>query len=415
MLIRLASSLILTRLLFPEVYGVMSLVWMVMYGLTMFSDIGLGPAIIRDKRGDDPDFLNTAWTLQALRGALLWGAACLLAGPMAAFYNQAQLSQLIPAAGLTALISGFNSTSMQTCRRHMDFKRLTLLELATQIVGFAATALWATLHPSAWAIVGGTLIGNLFTAYASHAYLPGIRNAFRWEPASLRVLIGFGKWIFLSSALYFISVQADRMLLGYYLDMAQLGVYAIALFISEAILAVTHKINHGVIFAAYSRIMQSQPERLRSVVYRTRLGLDMFLILPIGALLILSSTVVATLYDARYHEAGWMLQILCIRLIMTASLTNSEACLVALNQPRYAFLQSAFRAAWIAVCIPAGWLLMGMKGVVWAIALSELPVTVVLWVGLVRHRMFSPLFELRSLFFAAFGALLGTAILRLMN
>ena len=112
-LIRLASSLILTRLLFPEVYGVMSLVWMVMYGLAMFSDVGLGPAIIRDKRGDDPVFLNTAWTVQAIRGAVLWGGSCLAASPMAAFYGQPELAQLIPVAGLTALIAGFNSTALR--------------------------------------------------------------------------------------------------------------------------------------------------------------------------------------------------------------------------------------------------------------------------------------------------------------
>ena len=124
MLIRLASSLILTRLLFPEVYGVMSLVWMLMYGLAMFSDVGLGPAIIRDRRGDDPDFLNTAWTVQAIRGAVLWLCSCLAAGPMALLYGQPELAQLIPAAGLTALIAGFNSTALYTCRRRMDSRRI---------------------------------------------------------------------------------------------------------------------------------------------------------------------------------------------------------------------------------------------------------------------------------------------------
>src|SRR2546421_7848298 len=71
-LIRLAKSLVLTRLLFPEAFGMMSLVGVVMYGLQMLSDVGLVQAIIRDKRGDDPDFLNTAWTMQVIRGAVLW-------------------------------------------------------------------------------------------------------------------------------------------------------------------------------------------------------------------------------------------------------------------------------------------------------------------------------------------------------
>jgi O-antigen/teichoic acid export membrane protein len=413
-LIRLASSLILTRLLFPEVYGVMSLVWMVLYGLAMFSDVGLGPAIVRDKRGDDPDFLNTAWTVQAIRGAVLWGGSCLLAGPMAAFYGQPDLAHLVPVAGLSVLIGGFGSTAVFTCRRHMDFKRLTLLELSTQIVGFAATALWAYVHPTAWAIVGGTLISNLFSTLASHVFLPGTRNRFRWEPASLSVLIAFGKWIFLGSVFYFFSTQADRMLLGHYLDMGQLGVYSIATILIEAVLAVVFKINYGVVLSAYGKVVQEEPHRLRSVVQRTRLGIDVLLIFPIAALMVLGSWVVGMLYDARYHEAGWMLQILCVRPLMASALMNSETCLVALGHPKYALMQSVCRGIWILVGIPVGWSVMGIRGVVWAVGLSEVLVAAVLWVGLIRHQMFSFASELRSLLFVGLGALVGFGLLRIL-
>jgi len=391
----------------------MSLVWVVLFGLGMFSDIGLGPAIVRDSRGDEPDFLNTAWTIQIIRGGLLWGASCLISAPVASFYGQPDLAQLIPVAGLTAFISGFSSTAMQTSRRHMDFKRLTLLEIATQIVGFLVTAFWATLHPSAWALVGGTLISNLFSATASHVYLPGVRNRLRWHPKSATVLIGFGKWIFFGSAFHFLSVQTDRMLLGHYLNMAQLGIYSIAILINESVQSVILKINYGVVLPAYSKIAHEQPDRLRSVVSRTRLGIDALLVLPIGILMALSSRVIGVLYDTRYHDAGWMLQILCVRLVMAATLTNSEECMIALGRPQYAFMQSAFRCVWIISSIPAGWYLAGIEGVVWAVALSELPVIVVLWTGLIRHQMFSFSDEIRSLLFAALGALLGLGLLHI--
>ena len=44
--LRLASNLILTRLLFPEAFGLMALVSVVLVGLAMFSDVGIGPAAI---------------------------------------------------------------------------------------------------------------------------------------------------------------------------------------------------------------------------------------------------------------------------------------------------------------------------------------------------------------------------------
>jgi len=297
----------------------------------------------------------------------------------------------------------------------MEFKRLTLLELSAQIVGFVASVLWALVHPTAWAIVAGTLISSLFSALTSHTFLPGIRNGFRWDSASLSVLIDFGKWIFLSSIFTFFSVQGDRLLLGYYLDMAQLGIYSIAIMLSEAMQSVILKINYGVVLPAYGKVAQEEIHRIRTVVDRTRLGIDAFLILPIAALMILSSWIVDVLYDGRYHDAGWILQILCLRLLMTAALTNSETCLVALGHSKYAFMQSACRSIWILAGIPIGWSLAGIKGVVWAVALSEIPVVAVLWAGMVRKQVFSLRSELRSLLFAGAGALLGIGLSKFLS
>ncbi len=413
-LVRLASSLLLTRLLFPEAFGLMALVAMVLYALEMLSDIGLGPAIIRDPRGENRHFLATAWTLQAIRGALLWALACLAAPPIAAFYGEPQLAALIAVGALTALIGGLGSTALHLCRRRMLLGRVLALELCAQVVTTVAIALWALAWPTVWALVGGMLIGRLFQTAASHALLPGERDRFGWDPSCARALFSFGKWIFLSSALLALGVQMDRMLLGYYLGMGRLGVYSIAVTLAEAVQALGLKLHHGVLFPAYGRIVQSDAERLRSVLARARRGIDVLLIFPIGALLVLAPRVVEMLYDERYHAAGWMLQILCVRLLMNATLSNSEVCLVALGRPQYSVVQNLCRVVWLAVAIPAGWHAMGVEGALWAVALSELPVVAVLWTGLIRHRVFSLRSELRSVLFAGLGALAGAALVRVL-
>jgi O-antigen/teichoic acid export membrane protein len=413
-MIRLASSLILTRLLFPEAFGLMALVAMVIYALEMLSDIGLGPAIIREPRGENRNFLATAWTLQAIRGALLWAVGCLAAAPMAALYGQPELAALIAVGALTTLIGGLGSTALHVCRRRMLLGRLVALELCAQAVTLVAITLWALAWPTVWALVGGTLIGRCFQSAASHALLPGERDRFGWDPSCARALFSFGKWIFLSSALLALAAQMDRMLLGQYLDMGRLGIYSIAVTLAEAVQVLGLRIHHQVLFPAYGRIVQSDAERLRSVVERARRGIDALLVLPIGALLVLAPRVVEMLYDERYHAAGWMLQILCLRLLMNATLSNSEVCLVAVGRPQYSVVQNLCRVVWLAAAIPAGWHAMGIEGAVWAVALSELPVVAVLWTGLVRYRVFSLRSELRSVVFAGLGVLLGAAVLRLL-
>ena len=86
-IIRLGTNIVLAALLFPEAFGIMALVWVFQQGLAMFSDIGIGTGIIYSKHGDDPRYLNTAWTTQVVRGVVLTLIAVAGAIPYAAFYE----------------------------------------------------------------------------------------------------------------------------------------------------------------------------------------------------------------------------------------------------------------------------------------------------------------------------------------
>lgn len=136
--LRLVSNLVLARLLFPEAFGIMAIVSVIIQGLMQFSDVGVSPAIMQSKRGDDPDFLNTAWTIQMMRGLGLWLAACALAWPVAQIYDSPLLMQLLPVAGLSLLITGFNPTRLDSAKRHLRFGRVTVIDFTVQITGILA-------------------------------------------------------------------------------------------------------------------------------------------------------------------------------------------------------------------------------------------------------------------------------------
>src|SRR5262249_12553651 len=97
-LLRMGGQIVLTRLRPQEWFGLMAMVYTFRGAIDLFSDIGVGPSIIQNPRGDDSVFLNTAWTIQFGRGIGLWlfTAACAL--PMAAFYGHQELAFLIPIA-----------------------------------------------------------------------------------------------------------------------------------------------------------------------------------------------------------------------------------------------------------------------------------------------------------------------------
>ena len=191
-ILRLGSNLVLARALFPEAFALVAYASILMQGLQMFSDVGVGPAIIQNPRGDDPDFLNTAWTVQVIRGLILFLASVLLGWPMAWLYNEPQLTWIIPACGLNFITTGLQSTAVHTCSRFLTFGSLAIWGIAEAVLKAVITIVWALFWPSLWALVGGAVISYTVGMILTHTILPGIRNRFRWELDAARTLIHFG-------------------------------------------------------------------------------------------------------------------------------------------------------------------------------------------------------------------------------
>lgn len=400
--LRLAGNLVLSRLLFPEAFGLSALVAVFLVGLELLSDVGLEPCVVQNERGDERRFLDTVWTIQVARGALLSLLALALAWPAAQLYGEPQLAALIAVAGLTPLISGFESTSLLSLRRHVRLGRLMALEVVARALSLAGMVAWALVHASVWALVAGGLIDALVRLAGSHWLREGRRDRFGWDPLAARSVLHFSKWIFASSAVFFFARQGDRLLLGRLLGMGVLGVYSIALFLSEAVGTLVTRITHGVLFPIFSRVARESDERLHAVYYATRLRTDLLALPAVGALAVLGSEVVDLLYDDRYQDAGWILQALCLRVALSCVTSPCETCLFALGHTRYAFYANLATTLWIWIGVPLGWLVAGLPGLVWVTATSGIPVLVTLWPPFRRLGMLQPRREAVAL--AAFGA-----------
>ncbi len=377
--IRLASNVLLARMLAPDAFGTASLVFVFLQGLELLSDVGLNQAITRSERGDDPVFLNTAWTLQIARGGVLFLIALALAEPVAWFYQTPVLAPLFAVAAVQALIAGLNSTSLYSFRRRLMNGRLVLIDLVGQLINVGVMLAWASVDPSVWALIAGGFANSATRLAASHLAKIEYRNRFRYDPAAARALLDFGRWVLGSSALFFVGRQGDRLLVGHYLGLSMLGVYSIAVVISDSIGAVIERIAHNVFFPILSQLQGQGRDEFRRVYYRMRFHLDLASQPALGALSVLGSLLVDLLWDARYAEAGWMLEALCLRVSMSCFLTPCDRGLLAIGQAPVTLYRSAGRALWIAAGIPIGYTLGGLPGLIYATALAELPVLLILW------------------------------------
>lgn len=404
---RLAGNLILTRLLFPEAFGIMVIVEMVMHGIQMFSDFGVGPGVIRGRRGDDPRFLNTAWTLQVVRGCGLWLITCIAAFPISIAYKEPVLMQLLPLAGLTALVNGFTSTSVMSLRRHVNLKPIVVWETASQAFGLLCMIGLAWSLRSVWALVLGGVIRVFVAMITSQFLIPGRKLRFAWDRTAANELIRFGRWIFLSTAVTFFIQWGDRSLLGLFMTKPVLGLYAIATVWSRMGVEALLRLDSQVLFPIYAKLHNRGDTRLRRRVFQTRLALIVIFVPVMWALSLGGQWLIDSLYDARYTGAGWMLQVLAVGSVGAVISTTAGSVLLALgDSKRYMALQTG-RGLLLIACIAIGASLAGIKGMIIGVAVSKICDYPLLVWAIRRHGVWMPELDLGTLAVSAlviFGA-----------
>ncbi|TNF62459.1 MAG: polysaccharide biosynthesis protein [Rhodobacteraceae bacterium] len=370
--LRLASNLILARLLFPEAFGLMALVTMVTVGLMLFSDVGISPAIAQSPRGDDPDFLNTAWTLQVIRGVILWILATALAAPLAAFYAAPDLALYLPIAALALLISGFNPTRIETANRHLALGRLTQLDLAAQAIGVAAMIGLAWMTGSVLALVIGGVVTAAAKLILTHLGLPGPRNRFRLERAALASLLRFGGWIFLSTAFFFVSSQGDRAILGKFLSLDALGLYNIGYFLASFPLLLIQAVTLRLLIPVYRDLPPTASAQNRAKLSRLRHAMTAAGLSMIAVMALAGPWLVDLLYDARYAAAGGIVTALACALAPQIVGASYDQAALAAGDSRRFFLFSASRASLQVVFLFAGFAAFGLAGALGGLGLALL-------------------------------------------
>jgi O-antigen/teichoic acid export membrane protein len=331
--------LILTRLLFPEAFGLMALTMVFLVGLQMFSDFGIGPAIARSERGDDPDFLNTAWTLQIIRGGLLFVFGCGLAFPVSIFYGEPILAGMLIVASVQFLISGFMPTRRETANRHLRLGYVTVIELVTQTVGLLATIGFVLWMQSVWALVIGMITSTALSTFLMTVFLPGHRNRLKWDNRAVSELIHFGKWIFLSTICGFLLAQGDKLILGKFLPLDALGIYNIGFFLGSFPMMLGAVVISRVLIPIYRAC---PPIESRGNFRKLR---RMRIVVTVGLLSILVNFAFAgvwlvdLMYDDRYIAAGAVVVLIaCQQIPLVIGMTYDQAALAVGNSKGFFYV-----------------------------------------------------------------------------
>ncbi len=296
--LRLIRTIILARLLAPEDFGLFGIALLTLSTLEAFSQAGFQVALIQ-KRENVESYLDTAWTVSAIRGTVLFLILFITAPVMAKFFNSPKACMVIRVVAISTLLSGFRNIGIVFFRKKLEFSKEFVYELSSSAADLIIALVLAFLWRNVWALVCAGLAYSfvqVFMSYRLHPYRPRIRI----DRDKFQDLFAYGKWLMGSGILAFFITQGDDLFVGKILGVSALGFYQMAYLVSNLpATEISHVMSH-VTFPAYS-ILQDDVGALRNA-YLKVLQLTTFLSIPLTALIIL----LAPQLTKVFFGAKWM-------------------------------------------------------------------------------------------------------------
>ena len=385
-IIRFASNLVLTRLLFPEAFGLMATAMLSMTLVQIFSDTGVKTALIQHPRGDTPAFIDTSFLISLGRSVLLFIALILSISTIANFYDQVELIPILWIMSLAFLAEGFLNPALPLLIKKLRIEKQVVYSVGTQLAGFLTTLSLVYALRSVEALALGYVLTSVYRVLGSYlviAYRPRIK----WDRDAGKALLHFGKYIILNTMIGWAVFNADRMAIGKLLGMEQLGYYNIALFIGIFISDVLVQVFAQSYFPAVSSISH-QLAKVQNVFEKASSTIIALVVPFIMLLVLFSGEVIEILYDPRYALAGTALFWISLRSLIQVINNIQSGTLLALGRPAFVTVSNGIGLAFLAVALPTFTINFGLTGTGLAVVLSSLIIGTVQSISMIRYVKF---------------------------
>lgn len=378
--LRAVSSMILTRLLAPEVFGISGVITSLQLTVVLLSDLGVQGFVVRQKDGDRKGFLDTVWTVAVIRSAILTMVLALMAVPVSHALGRAELAPLIAASSVLFLVDGTCSTSLLTALRTRRILRLSGVELLALTVQIAASTVLAWAWPTYWAILGGMFIGTGLKSLLSYTVFPDARRSFAIERETLVELWRFSRYMAGSSIIFLLITQCDKLLLARFMPLDQFGFYVLAGNLASAPLAFASNYTSRILLPAYSALWREGSADMRAKFYaRRRLPSLLYAVLT-GGIIGGAPLIIGVLYDPAYAQTALYMQILCISSLLAMPSNAAHESLTATGKVSAYLEANTAKLVWLATMGPLGYFTGGQLGLVLAVGTIELAALAAKWV-----------------------------------
>lgn len=368
-LARLGRNMVLARIIAADQFGLMAIVLAVIALFEALTEVGVAQAVIQNKKGDTPEFLNIAWWFGVGRGLIVAALAVPLAPAVAYFYGQPELTALIMVAPLTMVFTGFSSPRIYALQRQFRFGATLWTVQGAGLLGTAFTIALGFALQSVWALMWGTIFEAFVRCVLSFILCP-IRPRLRFDPDARRDLFRFTRGMAGLSVLTLVIMQADTFVLGAVVPATELGLYTMAIALAAFPLSIFSKVVQPLVVPILALHQEDMGGMRRMVLTLSRLvwlfGLPMAVILAI-----VSESLLVVVYGrAEFASAAPAFSLYsCFIVVYMASMVTFSVYL-AIARPELQRRFTILRAALVVVMIYPLSVWLGGTGAALALLIS---------------------------------------------
>jgi lipopolysaccharide exporter len=374
--VRLCSSLILTRILSPDAYGTIAILMSVVYILVMLSDIGFSVCIVRSVRGEEQSYLNTAWTIRLLRASANATIMYLAAPLIADLYHAPVLTDPFRVLSVWFLIDGIESTAFPVAIRRKNSRIVMYSELFGTVVSAVFTVVYCYYSRNFWGMLYGALVSRFVVVIVSHWFYREIRPRLQWDWTAAKEIFEYARFVMPASMLSIFINQFDRAIFLRLFNFGLLGIYSLAANISGPVESLISKASQMVLYPRCAHNFRTDRNTFSLKYYLENTRIFISTLAAPAAIGGAAHFLISTLYDPRYAEAAAVLQAFMVRAVIKAFASPAEDMLIATGESRLVLVGNIYRVIWMGGVSLLGYHFFGFMGFTYGIALSGLPALV---------------------------------------
>jgi PST family polysaccharide transporter len=389
---QLVAFLVIGNIVGPELFGIMAMAHLYIQFVHAFLVDGLSEAIVQRKEIEVGHLDAAFWALLVL-GILATGLSYFAADLVAAFFGRDALVEVVRWSSVSFIIVGVTSVQQCILRRHLAFHSLAIRSFVTYSASAAVGIVLALRGYGLWSLVIYYLsqrVLDLLMLTIGSRWWP----RFRCSRAHLRDLLHFGVHNMGVRVVAFVGLQAERIIVGFFLGATELGLFGMARRIVNSASYALTGVTNSVMLAVLSR-QQMDKRALNRTLKNTTQVMSLVTFPAFIGLILVAPDVIKAALRPEWQGLTVILQIISFNGLWHCITFYLGTALRALGRA-----DLTFRFACVSVSVRVVVSLLIVRYGLEAIALSSVIITLLAAPALLylvaRHAAISPASYLRS-------------------